>query len=391
MVSALAGGLWSVVGLGGVPEPAEAAVTGTWDANVSVSERYDNNVRSAVVGAEERDVMTSAGLETTVTLAGPGVAVHVRYGAGSNRYAHLGELNFSSHVLSMGGDFSLPLGALGRRVKTAIDASVSSTSTLASQPDATGLPADTDGILVGRSRARRGRVGAAADVAVTERVRASVGTAYATTRFDEVGFADRTTRELTTGLTYRWTSATDLGVGYGVTTFEYGDAGDQFRTDEATASVSHRWGPRLRGAGGWGWVWSDGRLTALSGNLEVVHEGPRARATLRYRRGVGTGGGASSSPTLSERVEALVGGRLSPRVSASASASYVSNRTLVESGFDVVGVTVSAGADVQVSRWLHAGLSATRLYQDGRSLSVLDRQRTIVSVALVAASPTRRF
>jgi hypothetical protein len=135
-----------------------------------------------------------------------------------------------------------------------------------------------------------------------------------------------------------------------------------------------------------------GDSTQWTLNAAVNKTGPFGSLSLQYNRGIGTGGGVTTTATLTQNLVAVVTQTLGRSGSVSFRLGYGINDVLSGSPLEIF--TQEAGTEIQVSllSWLTAGVNYSYLNQRIEG-GVTDRaaRRNLIMATLTATAPSLRI
>lgn len=133
-----------------------------------------------------------------------------------------------------------------------------------------------------------------------------------------------------------------------------------------------------------------GDSTQWTLNAGVSKTGPMGSLSLQYIRGIGTGGGATTTPTLTQNLAAGVTRVLGRSASASLRFGYGVNEALSGSPLEISSQEVEIGMQASLFSWLSGGVNYSYLSQRTEG-GATDRgaRRNLVMVTLTAAPALR--
>jgi hypothetical protein len=388
---ALAIGLW----------PSGAGASVTFTSNLSVSERYSDNVFFSPTDPRS-DLSTLVVPGVALAFEGKDATLTATYGlVAEYHYAESGGESLPNDAngvtQSIGLGLTVPLlTRQSRRVDVGVYESMTYTTELPAFSLGQDATEANQGIQIPRTTTFRNSAGASLTYGWSARVRTAISYENVITRYAGDDLQDETINSGDLETTYLYSQRTDMAFALGVTDQEYGGAGSVTAWD-ATVYGIHR---LTTG------VTVDGRVGGAVVRANVP-EAPRSRffvwevegtktlealnMRVSYQRAIGSGAGLIASATVNEQLTGGATWNVSRKVSANLDVAWARNEAVSDESFSIYTYAGTIGASVGLTEWLGGSASYSYLTQRAEGPAGPDGSRNLVMLTLTATGPSWRM
>lgn len=371
----------------GFHESAEGVVT--FSPSLALSERYsDNFFFSEIEANREGEFTTRVGPQLTLAAENRNWSMSARYEGTAEFNARHPEEN--QYGQTLGIDLH---SRGGRRFDLRITESVAYVPELpafsfgrSGDPLA---PEANQGIQVGRTNTFRNRAGMVLGYRWTPLFSASLSYNNLINRYQGGTLRDHIVHEGGLSGNYQASRNLQWRISYSASLKEYEEA-DSILAHQSDIGAVYQINRTFRANLGAGAALIPGDSTQWTFGAGVEKTGPMGSLSLQYIRGIGTGGGVTTTPTLTQNLVAGVTRVLGRSASASLRFGYGVNEALSGSPLEIS--TQEVGIEMQASlfSWLSGGVNYSYLSQRTEG-GATDRgaRRNLVMVTLTAAPALR--
>jgi len=252
-------------------------------------------------------------------------------------------------------------------------------------------PEANEGIQVGRTNTFRNRAGIALGYNWTPLFKTALSYTHLINRYQGGTLEDHLAHESGLSGNYQVSRNRQWRISYSASLTDYEDA------DSVTA---HRFdvgeiyqvdrGFSINIGGGAAILPGDSTQWTLSAGLGKSN--PSGNVLIQYNRGIGTGGGVTTTATLTQNLVAEVTRSLGRSASASLRLGYGVNEALSGSALEVTTQEIGTGIQVSLLSWLTGGVNYSYLNQQTEGGAVgRAARRNLVMMTLTAAAPSLRM
>jgi hypothetical protein len=377
----------------GFHENAEGAVT--LSPSLALSEKYtDNFFFTEIEDNRQGDFTTIVGPQLTLAAESRNWNVSARYqGSAEFNVRHPGENRYGQ---TLAVDLYLPfisqqLRGLDIRITESV-AYVPELPAFSFGRSGDPLPPEANqGIQVGRINTFRNRAGMTLGYGWTPLLRTTLSYSHLINRYEGGTLEDYVVHEGGLSGIYEASRRTQWTLSYftSVTYYEEADSVAVHRFDlrdlyriNPTATIDVGTGIAITPGGGTHWT-----LSAGFGDT-----GPFGSFSFQYIRGIGTGGGVTTTATLTQNWVAQVTRTLGRSASASLRLGYGLNDTILGPPLKISTQEIGVGFQVGLLSWLSAGANYAYLSQltEGGAFDRASR-RNLVMVTLTATAPPSKI
>lgn len=367
-------------------ESAQGFVTLT--PSMALSERYtDNFFFTEIEANREGDFTTTVGPQLTLSAENRNLNMSARYQGNAEFNIRHPEENRYGQTLSM--DIVMPSISEIRGLDLHITESVAYVPELPafSFGRSGPLPVEANqGIQVGRTDTFRNRAGVTLGYGWTSLFSTALSYSYLTNQYRGGTLEDYIVHQGGINGVYQVSRRMQWIASYDASVTNYEKA-DSVAVHNFHLSDRYQISPTFTASVGTGVAVIPGGETQWTLSAEVGETGPFRTLSFQYIRGIGTGGGVTTTATLSQNLVGQVIQTLSRSASATLRLGYGVNEAL--SGPAVKISTQEFGAGIQISflSWLSGGVNYSYLNQrtDG-GMTIQDAHRNLIMVNLTATA-----
>lgn len=365
----------------------------TLSPSLALSERYSDNFFFSEIEADrEGDFTTMVGPQLTWTVDERDLNVSARYeGTAEFHDRHPEE---SQYGQMLGMDLHLPsVSQRVRRLDLRITESVAYVPELPAFPFGRSgdplSPEANQGIQVGRINTFRNRAGVILGYGWTPLFSTALSYSHLINRYQGGALEDYVVHE--GGLSGQYQASRNLQwrISYSSSLTDY-EGADSVPTHRFDIGERYQFSTAFGVSIGAGAALLPGDSTQWTLSAGIEKTGPFGSLSLQYNRGIGTGGGVTATPTLTQNLVAEVTQALGRSGSVSFRLGYGANEALSGSSLEISNHEVGIGMQVSLLSWLSGGVKYS--YSNQRTEGVgTDRgaRRNMVLVTLTAAAPLR--
>lgn len=361
---------------------SEASVTLT--PSLSVSEEYsDNFFFSETDPVGEFTTVISPGI--ALVSDSKNVTFGVRYQGRAELRVRNPDRNRYNQGLSFDLDFPF-LSFLIKGMKVKVTEAVTYVPELPAFTFNNQIQENNEGIQVPRTDTFRNRAGVAVTYPWTPRFGTTISYTNLYTRYKGSALQSSTVHDAELDLAYQFSRQTTGSVSVGGAVVNYADVQEDVVSYRFTIGSQHQIGPTFSFNGRLGvtTVRDDStRLTLEAGLLKNVQAGS---LSLQYTQGIGTGGGLTTTATLSQRLLGAVTLGIARNVSTFVQLAYGKNTSLSGKELDTTSYEAATGLSAVLRSWLSGGLRYAYLNQRARGVIGNDGERNVVTLTLTASA-----
>ncbi|WDT75056.1 MAG: hypothetical protein MPW16_17545 [Candidatus Manganitrophus sp.] len=367
----------------------------TLSPSLALSERYsDNFFFSEIEANREGDFTTMVGPQLTLTVNERNWNISARYEGTAEFHGRHPEEN--QYGQTLGVDLHLPF--VSQRVR-GLDVRI--TESVAYVPELPAFsfgrsgdplsPEANQGIQVGRINTFRNRAGVTLGYGWTPLFSTALSYSHLINRYQGGALEDYVVHE--GGLSGHYQASRNLQwrISYSSSLNDY-EGADSVLAHRFDIGEHYQFSPTFRVNIGAGAALLPGDSTQWTLSAGIEKAGPFGSLSLQYNRGIGTGGGVTTTPTLTQNLVAEVTQALGRSASVSLRLGYGANEALSGSSMEISTQEVGIGMEVSLLSWLSGGVNYSYLNQRTEG-GETDRgaRRNMVLVTLTAAAPPLRI
>lgn len=350
-------------------------------SSLTASEHYNDNFFFSDEG-KQGEVTTIIAPSIGLTYDERDMVLSTQYQGGVEVYLRNRSESRYTHGFSFGLDFPV----LSRLVK-GMQVKVTETVTYTPQPvpfSFENKPGEgNEGIQVPRTDRFQNRAGVAVSYSWSPRFATTLSYGYLVTRYKGDRLQDSAVHDAGLDGAYQISRRTTWSMGYAASVADYSNAED-ILSHRVSMGAGHQISPTLSWSGRVGLATIPGESTQMTLEASISKSSNWWSGSLQYGQGLGTGGGVTSSLTLSQRLTGQVTWVVAKETSAYMQLAYGENTALPRRGLKISTYEAGTGLRITFFSWLNGSLAYSYLSQEAQGTGGIEGERNLVMFTLTA-------